>query len=305
MQRVLVIADPHYSTDSGLGDQKWDPNKKDLAQEFLDKWDIATQNGLRSALEAAKGYGPFDLVLSLGDNTPGHNERGIHTARAVEEYEKFRSVISEFFPEVPFKTALGNHELGYNYDTGAASRLLLRAFNWMPVPGAGINSSSLYICEDYVGPDFQVIPFGDWRILVVNTEIIRESKSGRHESSFQAELEGQVLRQYSRILDVIYRADPGKLILAGHDPKVLAKEVYPLFKHYGRKPALTLAGHVHFRTMGLWHQIWRPGLKLHVVPSTCRELGRLPRIKHKGFAGGFGLLEMGSEKIRYRTIYVR
>ncbi len=298
MKRILVFSDPHWSLNSAINEKRWWPHRRGLNEISLKCWDWITRLDFEAVMLTAKKFGPYDQVLSLGDNVPGVGERGLCNNRAVREYRDFMRVVGHYFPGVPFTSAVGNHEAGYNHAVGL-KRLLLRLVRMSPVEGAGINRLAIANCRNNVGENLQVIELDRWRIAVINTEIIRALHRGHSALELHKELIELAETQFSGLREVLKEAEPGSVILAGHDPAAFVKWVYPGVRKYANRIALTLTGHVHVRALEKVYRLHYPAktMNLRVVPSTCRKLG-------KGLAGGFTILELG-EELWYETLYVR
>lgn len=298
--RILLFADVHFSVNSEPEDERWFPPQvarmsSQRAKEFLSRWDEKVAEAYKRFLARAREFGPYDLIVSLGDNTPGDNERGMLTEKARKQWDMFRQKLEESFLSVGKKFVWGDHDVGYLYKPS-------RGFPRIGLEkDLGMTKGSFEIAQKMLGPPWQMLHLGGFTFLLLNSSIIRTSRESPNLEirDFFSKL---VEEQNQFICQNLERTD--KAILAIHDVRqlqYLRNVLAPYLQ--GQKIVLTLGGHFHLRLLGKIYAM-KPFLRrlnLKIVPSS---LGSMVLYGVLG-KGGFCILELPDQnkhKLNYHWL---
>jgi len=269
--RILLISDVHFSYESMESEQMWFPphvtrmSTSAKARKYLAYWDRVVDQGYRKMLCRAQKQGPFDLVISLGDNTPGTNERGLLTEKAQQRWGIFLSLLRDSFPNTPMRFVWGGHEVGYLHHRPwflprffSPERLMTGV-----AKKDGLTRESFQVVRTLVGPPWQEIKIAGVNIFLLNSEILHASRKSGTQGT-RAFAEDQERQQADFLATRMAQTETA--IIAVHDATQLKhlSHLIPV-----EKVELTLAGHFHLPSLGelysLLPQMW--GWNLKVVPS--------------------------------------
>lgn len=295
---ILVFSDVHFSVNTKIEEARWYPPAERILPErialkYLRRIDGQTQKCFYEMLSRASRLKLFDYIIDLGDGTPGTNQRGIITLKAVKERLLYQKIISEFFPETKRKFLWGNHDTGF-YSKSTAILSFNSQIGYM-------DKKNYDLAEKFIGSPWQSFELGNFVFLLLNSEIIRASRASvSPDRSFFKE---QEQKQEKFIEDVLSNGS-GKIILAIHDPSKL-KFILPILENYKDRICLTLAGHYHALSQEQIRRRFPWGEKINftkIIPNTWGGILE----KHKLFngKGGFAILELsdGSIKLKYHCL---
>lgn len=118
MHKVLLLSDVHYSVDSKVHERRWFPwvvsfiglFSSRLPVKFLSWWDNYSQQQFEKVAQHAQNSN-YELAVCLGDMTPGVNERGLVSKKAIKEARLARNSIDACADKMFY--VFGNHDLGY------------------------------------------------------------------------------------------------------------------------------------------------------------------------------------------------
>jgi len=292
---ILVFSDVHYSMDTRIEEARWWPPAErilpeKIALKYLQRIDGQTQKCfyamLKQASSLASGSKLFDCILELGDGTPGTNQRGIITQKAVEERLFYKKVIDNVFPGTKKKFLWGNHDTGF-YSKSTAIISLNSQIGYM-------SKKSYDSAKKFIGSPWQSFKLGNFVFLLLNSEIIRASRSAV--SPDRSFFKQQELKQEEFIKDVLNNCSE-KIILAIHDPSKL-EFLLPILKNHKDRICLTLAGHYHALSQEQIRSKFPWGEKINftkIIPNTWG--GILERHKLFNGKGGFAILELSGDSI--------
>lgn len=257
--RIGLFSDLHYSIDSQPEEHKWFPAVYDLlsriniswAEKFLGFWDKLTQRWAAVTLKKMGGQ-KVDFFINLGDTTPGIDEEGLITNKAVWQAREALKRIQSFTNEKPVYHVPGNHDIGY----------------FSNFPGAQRKGPSDISCQNHealFGPVWQTkVVKGIRLVFLYSYPLIRP------ESEFEDQ---PYLRKIKKDQEMFLKYKLAEttepLILFLHDPLALLK-IYPRLKPFQYRLICVVAGHVHSSLLGRllkWRYKELRELKAVVVPS--------------------------------------
>jgi hypothetical protein len=292
---ILVFSDVHFSMDTKIEEARWWPPAErilpeKIALKYLRRIDGQTQKCfyemLKQASALASGLKLFDHIIELGDGTPGTNQRGIITQKAAKERLLYQRIISEFFPKTKRKSLWGNHDTGF-YSKNTAILSLNSQIGYM-------DKKSYDSAKRLIGPPWQSFELGNFVFLLLNSEIIRASRSSvSPDRSFFKEQESK----QEKFIENVLSNGSKKIILAIHDPSKL-EFILPILENYQDRICLTLAGHYHTLSQEQIRRIFPWGERINftkIIPNTWGGILE----KHKLFngKGGFAILELSDDSI--------
>jgi predicted MPP superfamily phosphohydrolase len=237
---VLLITDAHRSEESEEKEEKWFPEKirkmpREKIKAYLNYWDALTRRAFQKLLREAKKQGSFDLIISLGDDTPGTNQMGLITEKAQREQQRYKELIANAFPETPKLFLWSDHGTGYGDP-------ITKLQGWEK---GRMSIESFEAAEKFIGPKWFSRTIGGFMLLVPNSEIIRESKNPHNpEQAFFIEK----AKEQERFIRERLENTDNKVILLIHDPMQIRHLQKILEPHRG-KIVLILAGHLHSPTI--------------------------------------------------------
>lgn len=241
--KVLIFSDPHYSTKSEKGEEKWFPPLCDfleergyhaMLQKFLNFWDTVTQRAFRSMVKKAKDSEPYDLAIGLGDYTPGANEKGMLTEKTHLQYVDFESILKSI--EVHSKLLVwGDHDVGYRFNVGSKTGVKIGTEK------GGISIESVQAAIKLIGLPFGFFSMGAANFIFISTNLIRNVDENSDRALWVLKIEQE------SFLAKTMRDSAGNIFLLLHDPTVLTKEtaVRKILDSYSNKITAIIHGHLH------------------------------------------------------------
>ena len=282
--KLLVLSDAHLSRNSKEDQMRWYPGivkflksiSSFLVNLFLKFLDNQTQKCLHESISRID-KNSYDLVVSLGDNTPGTNESGLITEAAAVEAAWFWEIIGKYFCFSGGRASVpGGHDLGYRGPIGT------KGAGGMTPESINANHEmhgSIYGCrqltEDVNFVWFAAEPFlavGDRSVVGYTPEELHST------SSFIDEICIDQLAFLADCLERI-RANNKRVILAAHEAEVftipIVQELFDVFLGSKEFILATLVGHYHYRWLGEFMQFKYEKIrevfrkyKMQVIPST-------------------------------------
>lgn len=287
-KRILTFTDAHFSVDTKIEEARWWPPAErilpeKIANKYLQRIDSLTQECFYEMLSQASKLKPFDCIIGFGDGTPGTNQRGIITDKAMKERLRYREIIDEFFPKTEKRFLWGNHDTGF-YSKSTSIFSLGSQIGYM-------DKKSYNLAEKIIGPPWGSFRLDNFVFLLLNSEIIRASRRKKPVLPDRSFFNGQEKEQ-ERFVEDVLNSSTDQVILAIHNPSKLKFLSSVLEKHKDRI-CLTLAGHYHilFSRREKEREIRRelPWIKLEIIPNTWGGISENNRLF--GGKGGFAVLE--------------
>lgn len=258
--RIGIFSDLHFSVDSQSAEHKWFPAIYDLlarysqrcAQSFLDFWDRLTCFWAAVSLTRLAQKGPFDFFVNCGDTTPGTDEEGMRSEKAIWQARRAEELIRGHVGDGVIYTAPGNHDLGY----------------FSTIPGArckGPSDESAQNYEELFGPLWQTTVVKGIRLVFLYSYLLfrLEADFSEHPELLSRK------RDQERWLREELPKTVEPLLIFLHDPTILPRIFCHLEPVRGRIIQV-VAGHVHSRFLG-WILKWRyrewQRLPLQIVPA--------------------------------------
>lgn len=257
--RIGMFADLHYSVDSQPEEHKWFPAVYNLlakfsqkwADRFLSFWDKLTQKWAGVVLDKLSRQ-TADFYVSCGDNTPGINEEGMKTEKAVKQGEAVLELIKQNLPE-PIYFVAGGHDIGYCDKK---------------VPGGQGKEPSDLSCQNFekiFGPVWQTKIVNGFRLVFLYFYPLVHP-----EEDFQNQPHLLKLKQIQKaFLKYELNQTHEPLIIFIHNPFALLK-IWPQLLPFRHRLVCILTGHVHslliFRFLKWFCRPWRE-FRVEVVPS--------------------------------------
>lgn len=257
--RIGLFSDLHYSIDSQPEEHKWFPAVYDLlsriniswAEKFLGFWDKLTQRWAAVTLKKM-GRQKVDFFINLGDTTPGIDEEGLTTNKAVWQAREALKRIQSFINEKPVYHVPGNHDVGY----------------FSNFPGAQRKGPSDISCQNHeaiFGPAWQMVVVKGIRFVFLYSYLLSKPAS-----EFACQPYLQELKQAQEgLLRWGLRQTTEPIVICLHDPNVLL-QIYPWLESYHYRIICAIAGHVHSSLLGYllkkYYCQWQE-LNVQIVPS--------------------------------------
>lgn len=241
--KILLFSDPHFSINSEKGEEKWFPPVCDffdkinhsgrLTAKFLRFWDNVTQKAFKKVIKKALNNGPYDLVIGLGDYTPGTNESGMITEKAREQYVLFESSLGR----IGAKKLLvwGDHDAGYKFDVSGRMGIKIGTEE------GGISPESVEAATRLIGPPFGCFFVSGVKFVFISTNLVRnvDKKSPK-------ELQMLKLEQENFLAKTLCGSKKNVFLLL-HDPTALGKNtaVRKIIDSNREKIEAIFHGHFH------------------------------------------------------------
>lgn len=285
--RIGLFSDLHYSVDSRPEEHKWFPAVYDLlarfsrkwADRFLAFWDRLTQSWAAICLIRLNREGRFDFFVNCGDTTPGTDEEGMKSEKAVEQARRAWWVIQTLTENQTVYAVSSNHDLGY----------------FSALPGAqrkGPSDESYLNYQELFGPVWQTLVIKGIRLVFLYSYLLARPENDFVRQPYLLELKKQ---QEDWLKNKLGQTTEPLLIFL-HDPLVL-RQIYHLLEPYRYRLIATAAGHLHsrllFRLLKWRYQEWRE-LKVEVVPAPWGWCG----IGRKGRAAVLTVYEDNAAEFR-------
>ncbi|MEK7664962.1 MAG: metallophosphoesterase [Patescibacteria group bacterium] len=266
----MLFSDTHFSLASEPEDKVWWPflvskMPTKISKAYLATWDKRASSAYKNMLRDAKNLGPYDLIISLGDNIHGTNERGMVNKKARFTWNIFCQHLENSFSLVPKKFVWGGHDVGFfNRFVKILSQFKL---GWLlgAQNKSGMTKEAFKLARETMGPPWQSFILERFTFLLLNSEVIRASFDAPdlETKDFATRM---IDEQFQFISDNLKPAD--KAIIVIHDPNVI-RHLRNVIGSNAKKVALTLAGHFHLPLIGkiFGLQPFLRKLNFKVVPS--------------------------------------
>lgn len=173
--RVGFFSDPHFSVESEKEEEKWFPpvcnflekinSSGRLVKKFLSFWDKKTQSSFKKIIEKMINLQPFDLVVGLGDYTPGANESGMLTPKTQEQYFAFQKIIDQI--DCPKKLVWGGHDVGYRFNVSGKIGIKIGTET------GGMSVESAESATKLIGEPFGCFWVDQIKFIYISTNLIR------------------------------------------------------------------------------------------------------------------------------------
>ncbi|MDP3244211.1 MAG: hypothetical protein Q8M83_00965 [bacterium] len=222
------MTDMHRSYSSRPEQQRWWPKHianwpLERQMAYLNYWDKLTTKAFDLLLDQAKARGPYDFLLSLGDNTSGDDESGLLTPEAQGQFQNTQSILRDNFSGSKMLFAQGGHDCGYN-----------RARNLETV------SQGFKKANELLGPSWQSVKIGEFTLIILNSEKLLAV--ARYPEPIRRNL---MMGQINFLASELQQTN-GNIIMAIHNPAAL-NLLGSTLKYNCQKIVLTLAGHLHLK----------------------------------------------------------
>jgi len=274
MAKILMIADGHLSL-------KINPDEievilrtvtntlgeKNIFSRLLhDHYDRQRESHLKKALSQAVKKDDCEMIISLGDLTPGRNYGGIIDPEAYDEAIHFLSLLAEISGVSPSDIIKvpGNHDLGYHYSTWAWGSTWPDSTNFEAYKKA---YGSLYGYR-LLTPEFMFIYLSP---VHVETLAYRPGKISDEKLDFLITKQTEELEFLEQTL-----AQNGQLFFLGiHDPGTfISPQLEAVINPHRERLVASFTGHVHAQWVLDFIKMFRPSFRpafkkyrLQFVPS--------------------------------------
>ncbi len=240
---VVFFSDPHFSVNSRKEEEKWFPSicnllKKinpsgKLVKKFLDFWDKKTQLAFRKTIMKVKELKPPELMIGLGDYTPGSNESGMLTLKAQKQYLAFKKILS--YVKCSKKLVWGDHDAGYRFNV--KQRVGVK----IGTEKGGMSEKSIKIAAKLIGEPFGIFYLAGVKFIFISTNLVRNVNA---ESA--KELRELKFLQEDFLAKKLNNGNERCFLLL-HDPTALGKEnaVRKIIDSHREKIIAIIHGHMH------------------------------------------------------------
>jgi len=241
--RIALVSDPHYSTDSKESEEKWFPwfctllrkinPSGRLVKKFLDFWDRKTQEAFENVIGRVKKLQPYDLLVGLGDYTPGANESGMLTQKTRKQYAIFKKVLDKI--NCLKKLIWGDHDAGYRFNV--KKRIGVK----IGTEAGGVSVESVKAATQLIGDPFGCFWVDKIKFIFISTNLVRNVGSASPE-----ELKDLKIKQETFLAKTLYESHEKVFVLL-HDPTALHKEtaVRKILDSHQQKILAIIHGHMH------------------------------------------------------------
>jgi calcineurin-like phosphoesterase family protein len=242
MKKVLFISDPHYSINSRKYEEKWFPTICNFLEKirwhsgvkkFLRFWDDITRHAFERILKKARDMEPYDLVIGLGDYTPGANEEGMLTEKTHIQYHVFKRRLNKI--RCLKKLVWGDHDVGYKFNVSKNVGIKIGTEK------GGISAKSVRIATELIGLPFGHFSVGKVNFIFISTNFIRNVDENSHETLRKLKFDQKNF--LAKKLD----GQEGKAFLLLHDPTALTKDtlIRKIIDSHREKIVAIIHGHLH------------------------------------------------------------
>lgn len=296
-KNVLIFSDLHHSP-SHLDEVKWllirvkrlqrmfkfFGLEKWLAKTISDYWREKRDNYVHQALAEIAENGPFDLVISLGDQTHDSGSRGLVSERTKDAARQIKKIIKKLLgkkgepPTVPAKELENERlvEVPGNHDTGwsDATNLAFITGDWV---AGGPSLESLKTFEEIHGPLCGFKKIHGYLFIWLNSECFLIKPSSRVTSEQRTLLEEQKKIQLEFLNKTLAKNDEPVFLLLHDSGALLCSELRAALKvsRESKRLVATLCGHIHarwlyrlyllFANWQLWW--WARKHRVQIIPS--------------------------------------
>lgn len=243
--RILLFSDSHRGVESKLYEERWFPPfcnfferikgklflPEDLTEKFLALFDNMTQDSFSKMLYEAEKSKPYDLILGLGNYTPGANESGMLTPKSRHQFFQFLSLLNSAFSAKKI-LIWGCHDAGYRFKVGRT----------IGTERGELSVGSFKVAEQLVGPPFGTFDIGPARFIYISTNLVRNVYPDSPD-----ELKEARKNQEMFLFEQMKRCDRKPLFLLLHDPTALPLETDIIKYLYSFREKITaiIHGHMH------------------------------------------------------------
>jgi len=275
MFKYLMLSDGHFSfklcpaeieailrsTVNLLGEDSW------LASRIIEHYDKQRLEHMWSAFTKAETFGPFDGLISLGDNFYDWDNLGLDSIAKLDEAKELKHRLLDHFSlhDKRHVWVPGNHDLGYLNCTFASC-------------GPSYPPEKNFSCyRDIYGPTYGVKQLNDYYSAVWLSTVHIETLTAKPDKTDDEKLEFLVAQQHEELefLDETLENIEGRFFFGIHDPgSFLSPQLSAILNRHLDKLAGSFTGHLHAEWLLKLAKIYRPSFrpafhryKVQFIPS--------------------------------------